>query len=111
MFDQSLNGNQLDLEPPYERSEPLLDCEDRGETLIPGPVNAAGQAYDPAAETYKKQVLITKTRLRLTRSRISQRYLSNQIKCSRSKLTLVGPSSRWRMPRDSWELLGNKETK
>ena len=70
MFDQSLNGNQLDLEPPYERSEPLLDCEDRGETLIPGPVNAAGQAYDPAAETYKKQVLITKTRLRLTRSRI-----------------------------------------
>merc|ERR1712001_73838 len=47
-----------------------------------GPVNAAGQAYDPAAETYKK-----------------------------SKLTLVGPSSRWRMPRVSWELLGNKETK
>ena len=107
MFDLSLN--QLDLKPPYERSEPLLDCE--GETLIAGPVNAAGQAYDPAAETYKKQVLITKTRLRLTRSRISQRYLSNQIKCSRSKLTLVGPSSRWRMPRDSWELLGNKETK
>ena len=56
MLDPSLNGNQLDLEPPYERSEPLLDCEDRGETLIPGPVNAAGQAYDPAAETYKKQV-------------------------------------------------------
>ena len=24
--------------------------------LIAGPVNAAGQAYDPAAETYKKQV-------------------------------------------------------
>ena len=23
---------------------------------IAGPVNAAGQAYDPAAETYKKQV-------------------------------------------------------
>ena len=25
-------------------------------TIFVGPVNAAGQAYDPAAETYKKQV-------------------------------------------------------
>ena len=24
--------------------------------IFVGPVNAAGQAYDPAAETYKKQV-------------------------------------------------------
>ena len=35
-----------------------VKCEGNGncETLIVGPVNAAGQAYDPAAETYKKQV-------------------------------------------------------
>ena len=110
MFDPSLNGNRLDLEPPYERSEPLLDCG--GETLIAGPVNAAGQAYDPAAETYKKQVLITKTRLRLLQEAESARDIfPTKLKFSRSKPTLVGPSSRWRMPRDSWELLGNKETK
>ena len=35
---------------PQKRSESLIDCK------IAGPVNAAGQAYDPAAETYKKQV-------------------------------------------------------
>ena len=37
-------------------TQQVWPIEGSGDCEIAGPVNAAGQAYDPAAETYKKQV-------------------------------------------------------